>query len=222
MMDIAHNLQTPLAVVTSEISYMKEHAEDLVRVSVFEKGVEKLSSFIYRLLHIARLDEKLADHKKEIINLSELLQEHIEYFSIIAHQEQAVIHSDIQLGIFIKGDARELEECFANIVSNALKYKKKHILSEIRITLKTVGNNAEVSIGDNGVGIKEGDLQHVFDRLFRINNDTRNTIEGSGLGLSICKRIADRHEGELSVESVWQKGTVFKLILPLCNKIAEP
>jgi len=107
-----------------------------------------------------------------------------------------------------------LRRLFWILLDNALKYTQTP--GQVEISLSLSANHATVRVRDNGRGIPEVELPHIFDRFYR-GDPSRSQIEGSGLGLAIAKWIADLHRAEISVSSEPDKGTLVQLIFPVCT-----
>jgi signal transduction histidine kinase len=101
-------------------------------------------------------------------------------------------------------------------VSNAIKYTPEK--GSIVISVQANKNTVTVNVKDNGYGIPADDLPFIFDRFYRVQNDDVKDIEGSGLGLAIVKSIVEKHNGQVSVESEYWKGSCFTLTLPLLQQ----
>jgi two-component system OmpR family sensor kinase len=177
--------------------------------------VERLSRLIADLRKLAELEERPLDTSQ--VNLAELLEETVDAVgSLPAYTGRAV-----QLALprvpwplpSILGDRDLLELAFYNLVENALKYSTLDDTVEVRAVED--GRRIQVEVADNGPGIAEEDLPHVFDELFRGSN--ARSFEGSGLGLALVRRVIERHGGEISVRSRQgePRGTVFRVVLPI-------
>ncbi|MCG2778908.1 MAG: sensor histidine kinase, partial [Desulfobacterales bacterium] len=106
-----------------------------------------------------------------------------------------------------------IEAVFVNLISNAIKYTSTG--GQVQVELKKAGKDLRLKVVDNGIGIEKGDLDHIFDRFYRIKTEQTKSIGGSGLGLYIVKAIVDAHRGTIHVESEVGKGTMFIVSLPL-------
>ena len=114
--------------------------------------------------------------------------------------------------ITIDGDQKLLYRLFSNLLDNAIKYTSPG--GNICISLKDLENEVIVSIRDTGIGISENDHDKIFDRFFRVDASRSRDTGGVGLGLSICKNIADLHKGKIEVKSTIGKGSTFLVTLP--------
>jgi signal transduction histidine kinase len=212
MLEIAHGLQTPLTIIKGELDILAAEEKDSKKTKSLEKSIDRISKFIYDMLKLARresCDDKLI---KEKLNLSDLLEELTDSFEIITEDRKIKITRQIDAEVYVKGNKQEIEELINNLVSNSVKYMGDSIKREISISLKKEPKNARIIIEDSGIGIKEADLPNLFKRFYRGENEFKN-INGTGLGLVICKNIVERHKGTIKVESTPGLGTKFIITL---------
>lgn len=214
MLDISHGLQTPLTILTGELEKLKRAAPDSSEFGSLEQSIDVASKFVYDLLRLARL-ERIKETQRETFNLSHLMEELVEYIEIVAHQRSISINAKIMDGCMMLGDAKELQEAFTNIMSNAIKYTKSDPTHKalIEISLTYNDSSASICITDNGEGIPEKDIPHLFERFYRSQHN--QSKKGTGLGLAITKSIIERHGGNITVTSMIGKGTSFFITLPL-------
>jgi len=111
----------------------------------------------------------------------------------------------------VTGDRSELEIVLNNLVSNAVKYNRDG--GSVTVRLDSADGTATIAVSDTGIGISEEDREKLFDEFSRIRNDKTRDVLGSGLGLSIVKRIASMYDGEVSVESEPGRGSTFTVTL---------
>ena len=215
MIDISHNLQTPLAIVRNELEALDESTVDESSVSNAKDSVDRVSGFIRQLLHLARLEHSLYDVDLRDLDLSQLVQEQVDYFEIMAAESGVRIEADIRINCHILGNKRLLQELFINLVTNAMTYRSPKRELVIRISLSCKDHRVEVSVADNGIGIESKNLPELFTRFYRVPQvDTKTVKEGTGLGLAIVKNIVERHGGTIRVESEIDAGTTFFFELP--------
>ncbi len=209
MNDVSHSLQTPLTVIKGELDFLKMRSKPIKELGKFEKSVDEISRLIYNLLKLAKI-EMQDGSKKEKVNLSALLEEIIEYLDVLCKTNNIQIVKNIETDIFVLGNVEALETLVTNLTSNAIKYIANEKV--ITITLKKT-DHVELTIKDTGIGIEQEHLKFIFNRFYRAGS-TRSGVSGNGLGLAICKKIAENHGGDISVESVPKKGTTFTVRLP--------
>ncbi len=218
MIDISHNLQTPLAIIRGELEMLGESGKDEIKVSGAKDSLDRVSGFIRQLLHLARLEHSLYDVDLRELDLSALVREQADYFEVMAAESGVRIETDIKGGCRVLGNKRLLHELFINLVTNAMTYRSPKREPLIRISLSCKDKKVAVSVTDNGVGIAEKDLPEIFTRFYRVPQpDAEKPKEGTGLGLAIVKNIVERHGGTIRVESVVDTGTTFFFTLP-CGK----
>lgn len=208
MLDISHELQTPLTVVKGELDLLKRQASNSKTFFAFEKSIDEVSKFITDLLRLAKLEMVPQEKRKTTINLSELVQEFIEYFEVTLYNNKRVkLVYDIEPNIILSGNNEELNELITNLASNAIKYSATNRLNTISIKLYTKNNRAILTIQDTGIGIDPRDTPRIFERFYRIKQ--RSDSHGTGLGLAIVKQVVERHDGSIIVKSTPNKGTIF-------------
>ncbi len=213
MIDISHNLQTPLSVIRGELELMTEYSSDPDKIIAVKRSLMRVSDFIRQLLHLARLEGSGYELERLPIDLSVLVKEQVEYFEAMAGEHGIVVTAAIDPDIQIAGNRRLLEEACTNIAHNAMKYRRTDIQSTLHISLTQHQDTITLSFADNGIGIDQSDMESIFTRFYRTSRGTEQTF-GSGLGLAIVKRIVDIHGGTISVSSEIETGTTFTLVFP--------
>jgi signal transduction histidine kinase len=216
IVDISHNLQTPLTILKGELEKLRRtntlNSEDFKKL---EDSISRVSNFIYRLLQLS----KAGASKKHIkFNLSNLIANSVEYFTTVAEDQNINLVSTIEDNIHLFGDPQHIEEVLTNLVSNAIKYRRTDTPTTITINLsidQDVGN-IHVSIQDNGKGIAQKDLGNIFNRFYRAcNSGDLADLKGTGLGLAISKKIIEKYNGSILVDSKLGFGTTFTIVIPL-------
>lgn len=120
-------------------------------------------------------------------------------------------HHDVVLG-----DLPHLANAFSNLIDNAIKYRKENLV--ITISTRNVGDNIEIRISDNGIGIARSDQKLIFEPFTRVNTDNEHYVKGYGLGLNYVMHVVDYHKGTIKLESELGKGSTFIVSLPLKGK----
>jgi signal transduction histidine kinase len=175
---------------------------------------ERLALLTDNILSLAKIEEGRAEFSFEATEISELLTE------IVASIQERVRHEGFDIGLEVKGtlpplavDRAALSQAVTNLVDNAVKYSGDS--RTIAVGAAAEERSLEISVRDFGVGIKKEDLNRVFERFYRGGDELTRTVKGSGLGLTLVKRIVEAHRGEIQVESESGKGSVFTIRLPL-------
>jgi two-component system OmpR family sensor kinase len=195
--DAAHELRTPLTALCLQIENLQQELGQGATgacLSELERGTRRASALIDQLLRMARYDASREVDMAEPVDLPELLK------SCLADQVPVAESRGVDLGIttmeraYILGAHNELKNLFANLIDNAVRYTPPG--GAVDVSIRPCGERAVVKIADTGCGIPEDLLPRVFDRFFRA---APPGIEGNGLGLSIVKSIADRHDLEVEL-----------------------
>jgi signal transduction histidine kinase len=213
--DISHALQTPLTVLKSAMELLKvrQESEEARPIESMVHSVDDLSGLVRDLLELARIDAMPAEERSASIDISSLASNVIEYVEIICQQQRIRIKTPIEPDILMTGNEKQLSEMITNLLSNAVRYTGSCLVREITISVQPVAEQVEIVISDTGIGISEDQLPHIFDRFYRARNRNSDAT-GYGLGLTIVKRIVDRHGGTIRAESELGKGTSFILLFP--------
>lgn len=211
--DVAHELKTPLATLRStlEVARSKKRSageyEDVLDRAIGETA--SLSSTLTNVLDLAWTESANDFKTARKFNLTELMQELVDITEKLVANKKIQLEKSIAEDIFIVGYREKLARAVLNIIDNAVKYTTEGTIS---ITLKVIKDRVFILIKDVGMGIKENDLPHIFDRFYRSENAEK--ISGSGLGLAIAKAVITLHKGTVEVESAHGKGTTFIISLP--------
>jgi two-component system sensor histidine kinase CiaH len=216
--DASHELRTPLTAMRSEIEVAlrdKRLGIDDARLLLDSnlEEIAKLEALSAGLLRLARFENGL--DPKAVINVpvKDLFESAIDRLQVPLSQHN--IELDVQAGPeTVAGDQASLTELIVILLDNAIKYSSE----SSKISLRSVAGSSHVrlSVSDQGVGIKASDLPFIFNRFYRADRSrSKDKVEGYGLGLSIAKRIADLHHGDIAVDSSPGKGTTFRIKLPV-------
>lgn len=216
--DSSHELLTPLTALKSEIevnmrdkNFNFNQAKKLLNSNLEE--VNNLQSLSVNLLQLAQFEKSNGKFTKELISLKEVLLEATKRVAPLAKQKDIEIKT-LNSEVKFLGDFDQLVQLFVILLDNAIKYSP--VKSTITINSKTLDHQVVINIQDEGVGIDEKDLPHIFDRFYRADKSrTKNTVPGYGLGLSIAKKIVDSHRGLISVKNTIGKGTTFTVQFPI-------
>jgi len=213
MIDVSHNLQTPLAVFQTRLDEMKALMPDQGSIPALEGSLRDLSAFIDSLLRLARLENDTVPPEKSRIDLSALVGDIADEMRTIAGMDGVRVRSAVADGISIDGNAREIREAFMNIASNALKYLGGGRSVSVSLANEQDGQSVVFSIADTGMGISPEERAHIFERFYRVRRP--GSPSGTGLGLAITKQIVLNHGGEIWCESTEGTGSTFYIRLPI-------
>jgi two-component system, OmpR family, sensor histidine kinase VicK len=214
---VSHELKTPLTSLTAIVQVanakLKNHPDPFLSGSMEKANVQvkRMSNMINGFLNVSRLESgKMLVIKKDF-SLDELIRE-----TIKEHELTVTTHIiDLNLcdHVTINADRDKIGSVIANLISNAVKYSPKG--KDIKVACRLFKNYAQVSVKDEGMGIKPADLPHVFDRYFRVETNHTQHISGFGIGLYLSAEIIKQHDGKIWAESESGVGSTFYFRLPL-------
>lgn len=215
--DMSHDFRTPLSVINSSTYLLhrltnSEKREEKLRS--IEQQSDRMLKLLDDLLEMGRLDEKEVVFQFTNESINSLIQMIVNGFqAAAANKSQTLEFIPDPLLPLTRIDALKFSRAVIHLVENAINYTP----ANGKITLRTGidGQQITLSIADNGIGIAEDDLPHIFERFYRADSARTSTTGGSGLGLPITKKIIDGHHGSISVESILGKGSTFLIKLPL-------
>ncbi len=218
--DASHELKTPLTVLRTGIERSLTHPTtspdvmETLEETLLE--VNRMAELVDSLLTLARADEGRAPLHLDDLDLRETLAELAETASILG--EQAAVEVAVEVPpepVRMHADRSRLRQLLQNLLSNAIKYTSAG--GEVWIGSTLEDGNVVLTVRDSGMGIAPGDLEHIFDRFWRADQARSRTGSrpGAGLGLAICKWIAEAHGGSIEVQSKPGRGTTFTVVLPL-------
>ncbi|MEQ5999174.1 sensor histidine kinase [Bacillus amyloliquefaciens] len=215
--NISHDLKTPLTVILGYIeiinndkSLTSEKVMSLLK-TVNLKTVEVLA-LINRFFELVKLesgDKKLNSSRIDICEVSRKII--LDYYEILISKEFGVVIDIPDDSVFVSGDEDAIERVLNNLITNAIQYGSdgKMVGLKIRIT----DNDVFVEISDKGKGINEMHKDRVFERMYTLEDSRNTNYQGSGLGLTITKRLVEQMEGSISLNSVPFKETTFSVRL---------
>lgn len=222
---ITHELRTPLAAIRSAGQNLADGVvSDPERVrrygSLVVREGRRLSGLIEEALGHAGIAERPEARDFQAVSFPRVLDEAIAACRPLADENESGFERDVPVDLPpIRGDESELRTLFENLVSNGLKYGGRRGRVEIRA--RAEAGKIEVSVSDSGSGISPRDLPHIFEPFFRGADVASGSIAGSGLGLSLVRRIVESHGGSVRVESPAGKGATFRVTLPAAEGSGE-
>jgi PAS domain S-box-containing protein len=214
----SHELKTPLAALLGHAQLLQRRYErfgpserDQRNVRVIVEQGQRLHAMLDALLDVSRLDSGQVALKRVPIELSSLVARMVEEAQS-AHPHHAFRFNAQTTFVTVEGDALRLEQVFRNLLGNAAKYSPRGSPVEVRINLD--GADVHIDICDQGIGIPEGALPHLFERFYRVDSINTRDIKGFGIGLYVVREIVNLHGGTVSVASEEGHGSVFTVCLP--------
>jgi two-component system OmpR family sensor kinase len=225
--DASHELRSPLTVLGGYLDVLLMGAKDdpvraLRVLQSMRREVDRMSRLVVDLLALTRMDANGGGNMRiESIRVAEILQSAVEDMQVIAGERKIELQfSPDSTQACLTGDNDQLHRVFVNILDNAIRYTDKGGLIKITTAIVDKGRSVEISLADNGCGISEEQLTHIFDRFYRADPSRSRQTGNAGLGLSIVKSIVEAHNGSIRVVSEVGQGTCFTLRFPL-SEISE-
>ena len=173
--------------------------------------LEGMRKLIGDLLDMTRIESGQKKRELADIDIRKAAQSVIETFSPAAQERSIGIELKGDSDVHLNADGGEIEIILNNLVSNAVKYNRDGGSAEV--VLKNEAEGIRIVVSDTGIGMSQEDTARLFDDFVRIKNEKTRNILGSGLGLSIVKKLAHLYNGDVSVQSVPDKGTTFTVVL---------
>ncbi|MEY8355526.1 HAMP domain-containing sensor histidine kinase [Lachnospiraceae bacterium 54-53] len=212
--NVSHELKTPLAAIRGFSQYLYEgenEDKDLKKIYFhLVNESERLTKLINELLILSKFDKAAPELHTDKEDLSELTYHVIQEMKPKAEKREISIEADLAKGAWANVNKILMTHAISNILDNAIKYSEAG--GHIRVETSTGQNTAVIKISDQGIGIDQGDLSFVQERFYRAGNS--NFAYGSGLGLSLCKEIVEKFNGQLIIESELGAGTSVSLLIP--------
>ncbi|MBP5152557.1 MAG: hypothetical protein ILP13_06565, partial [Lachnospiraceae bacterium] len=227
LVNVSHEIRTPLnaiigtadMVIDSEaVNHVKEMAYNISNSS------HALLSITSDLLDFSRMNVENFKPVNEKYDISEMLNDIINLISVRLLDSNIEFYVDIAAGLpkFLIGDSGKIRQIMINMLSNAVKYTREgHVTLSVNFEYES-GNDIrmKVSVEDSGIGIKEENLEKIFEPYNRSGEATDRLIEGNGLGLALCRKLSEAMGGKIRATSVYGEGSVFSF--EVCQSIETP
>ncbi|MFQ5942046.1 MAG: ATP-binding protein [Anaerolineales bacterium] len=215
--EIVHELRTPLAALTAaahllQRSELPEDQRSRLSQTILHE-VQRLNGLTTDFLELSRLESGRMHFKREPVHLGGLVQESLEVVRAQAETKEIELVTEIDASLVpVHGDRKILKQLLLNLLTNAIKYSNTG--GVVTVSLHPEDEDVLMEVRDTGRGISPEDQERLFQRFYRVGGGDEE-VQGTGLGLVIAKRIAESHEGSISVESALGKGATFTVRLPV-------
>lgn len=209
MMTVTHELKTPVAISQLNLETLQkrnldnEQQKKLIGNTLQE--VNRLNALCNNILLASRLDAGEYQSLKTQMDVSKLATRLLSYFT--NSFPDRVFIAAIEKDIVVEAEELLIELMFSNLIENAIKYSPKN--GTIQLSLKKEEKKIKFAVADNGLGIPDEEKSRIFDKFYRVGNETTRTTKGTGLGLYLCSQIAKDHKAVISVKNNIPQGTVF-------------
>lgn len=216
MQMVAHDMRSPMMAAQASIELLNAvHGESLPAVGrrhlpLAEKNIDRILHLVNDLLTLDKLEAGKLELDIDTCDVQTLAEEAIATVAGLAAQVNVTLLNECE-NITIRGDAPRLNQVLSNLISNAIKFSAKG--TTVKVISKGDAEYVSIGVQDQGPGMDESTAAQVFDKFFQSEGDKKS--QGFGLGLAICKLIAESHGGKVSVESGLGVGSTFWISLPL-------
>lgn len=218
--NVTHELKTPLTSIRGYVELLQDDKRDAqTRAKFYEIiGIEadRLQRLIDDLLELSRIEnsaQKAPETKRT--DVSEITREVLDHLAPMAQERQVAFSADLTPGLVIRADPDRIVQLFTNLIQNAVKYNRPG--GSVTVSTQALRGMAVAKVEDTGLGIPQESLPRIFERFYRVDKGRSRELGGTGLGLSIVKHIVQLYGGDISVDSVVEKGTVFQVRFPLAH-----
>lgn len=212
--DMSHELRTPVAVILSqcELSLEEEQDKDAYAdaLRLIQRQGKKMSVLINDMLMMTRMEQRRESIRMMQLDYSSLCASVCEDLRLI-REKNIELSWQLEEGVTIVGNKELLQRLLVNLITNAYRYGKEQ--GHIQVALKQTQTEIRLSVADDGRGIAQEQLAHIWQRFYQA--DASRSNQGSGLGLAMVQEIAQLHHGCMKVESVQGKGSCFTFCIPL-------
>ena len=222
---ITHDLKTPVARIQGLTEVLLRKSSDRLidrdkeTLHNIIASTEELNRFITSILELTKVESNRLQINLESKDINQLIERAVEGFKTVARSRKVSIQMKLDPLFPIKIDQALISKVINNLIDNAIKYSPSN--SEITIESHEVDDWIEISVRDQGIGISAAERDNLFTKFYRAKNDTTAQIAGTGLGLYLTKYFIEAHHGRVMVESEPEKGSMFKILLPIALSPAK-
>ena len=216
---MSHELRTPLNSIIGFTGILLQGIsgalsdEQKKQLAMVKGSGQHLLDLINDLLDVSKIEAGKVEVSVEEFALADVANEVTEAISPAANKKKLDVVTELQDEIVLLSDRRRIKQVLVNLVSNAVKFTDQ---GQVTITGKRLDNKqVEVGVSDTGIGMKEEDIQRLFQPFQQIDESLTKEHEGTGLGLYLCRKIVDLLHGEISAQSEYGTGSTFTITLPL-------
>lgn len=215
---MSHDLKTPLARIQGMADIALANSENFepeqkTAIQTIRKSAEELTEFISSILDLSRVESQKIKLNLQSRDINRILEDTIKKYEYLAQQKNIEIIPELDTLFSVKIDADLMKQVFSNLIENAIKYSPTN--SKILVTSEEDEGQIIVQVADQGIGITENEIRHIFTKFYRTKHVKNSPIKGSGLGLYLAKYFVELHKGQITVESLPQQGSTFTVNLPM-------
>ena len=219
--DVSHELRTPVAIVEGHLKLLNrwgkddpEVLEESLQASLVE--LQRMKTLVQEMLDLSRAPQVREQYKDATTNVTDVANQVVHNFRVLYPDFMFTFDDDLKRDLWIPIYLNHLEQVVIILMDNAVKYSLDR--KEIILSLSKGEEHVEIAVQDFGMGMTEADRKKVFSRFYRVDKARSRERGGNGLGLSIAKELIESYDGEISVTTLLNHGSIFKITLPLTKK----
>lgn len=213
--NVSHDLRTPLTMISGYAEVMRdipgENSPENLQVIIDE--AERLNNLVSDLLELSKLEAGKIEYKIKKVNITKSIEEILTRYDKLIDFNFSFYHGK---DVYVMGDELKISQVIYNLVNNAINYTGED--KAVTLTQIIDGNNVKIEITDSGEGIPQDKIKDIWDRYYKVDKSHKSAIVGTGIGLSIVKKVLDVHSGTYGVVSTLGKGSTFWFTLPLIEE----
>jgi two-component system sensor histidine kinase NblS len=221
--NVSHELRTPITSIKSYVDTLCNHGEKLEPdvykefLQIIDNEADRLMFLINDVLELSRVEEGSREFEMIPLPIRQAAEYAARAVNMMAKDREIEISLSIEEHLpLVNLNQESIERVLINLLTNSIKYTPVGGKIALKAAYLADTKEVRVDVSDNGIGIPEECLEHIFDRFFRVERKV-HTIKGTGLGLTIVKKIVEKHGGHLAVESALGEGSKFSFFLPIAT-----
>jgi two-component system sensor histidine kinase NblS len=225
--NVSHELRTPITSIKSYVDTLCNHGEkldpDIYRefLQIIDGEADRLMFLVNDVLELSRVEEGEREFELDALELRRAAEAAIRSVNLLAKEREIDLVLTVNEPVpFVLMNEESIERVIMNLLTNAIKYTPFGGSIKVNIRKESNSNEVGLHVTDTGIGIPEESLEAIFDRFYRVEKKV-HTIKGTGLGLTIVKKIIEKHNGRLGVVSAIGQGSTFSFYLPTVNVLTE-
>lgn len=220
--NISHEFRTPLTLILGPLQdILDRNGEDESKtvgremLQLMRSNAHRLLDLINQLLDLSKIDAHEIELNLQEVDLTEFVPETVRAFTPLAESQEVELNCSFEYSpVMAEIDPQQMERVIGNLVSNAIKFTPKGGYVAVRVSKQnTTDGSIKISVKDNGIGIPENELPHIFDRFYQAPQSGDAFSKGTGIGLALVKEIVELHKGSIRVNSSYGEGSEFVVSL---------
>jgi len=221
--NMTHEFKTPLATISLAVDALRNEKvmskPDKMNYfsGIIKEENKRMNKHVETILQAALLDKQELKLDMKPVHVHTLVQSALNNYRLQIEDKEGkvIVHLDAQNDEIIADEAH-FTNMISNLLDNAIKYSKENLV--LKVSTSNQGNNVQIKIQDNGIGMNKETVKRVFEKFYRAHTGNIHNVKGFGLGMSYVKTVIDVHKGHIKVESTLGKGTCFTVVVPVADK----